>query len=633
MAKDPEKQVLEEMSDQEIISFIQQCYDEAADAKRYRLEMNKINTAASLGMQDWSVKQPGQSREFLPKTGVALEQLTSFFKRGMTRSGEDWFEFDTPLGPNTVMTAREMRLMLTGFLDDCLLEDNVRGNASTAITDGLKLAVLESLAIFKVHGQMRPGMSLDPKQGPKRIMEWSLRLDVIPFEAFYEDPSGKRLYRIHETERDLWEVQQAAVEGVYDKGEVELLVESCQLHSQDEKRAEYKKGQSESDPGSHRKKVVVREFWGSILREDGSIGIRNCLAAVANGRFLIRKPEHNPLWHGQDPFVVFPLLRVPLGTHHRAVFDDASRLNMALNELFNLFIDGGLASVWGVRQLRADFLSNPADVQDGIPQGTTLCVNTTLPPGEKVLETVTTGQVPTDAMAVFEALSREFAQAALSNELKMGQLPGRQVKATEIVELQQSQAVVLDSLVADAELGLGELLLKAWLTVLQNLSLVPMQKIVGLVGAQTADALGSVQEADKRYALVAQSSTLKVKGLSVLLSKVRDFQKLSALMQMVGTNPILLQAFFTRYDPAAVLSYMMKTLQLDPGDFERAKQEEPRPPEADMATLGMFQQMAGPASSTGAPGGGVGGPGTGGAPMPAEINQMVNPATGMSGNA
>lgn len=615
------------MTDDEIITFVEECYKEARDAKQYRLARNRMNNEAALGQQDWSSKQEGQSREFLPKTGIALEQFAAFFKRGMVQAGADWFEFVPPQGPKAVLNAREMRMLLASFLNRTLLEDNVVGEIHTVVTDAVKLAATESLAIFKVHGQMRPTKLFE--KTPKSGLEWMLRVDLIPFEAFFEDPSGKGLFRIHVTERDLWEVHQKAVEDVYDKAAVELLVESCRL-DEEQRRKAAQKGESESHPGSHRVKVKVMEFWGSLLRKDGSLAKGNCFCAIANDRIIIRKPEENPFWHGEDPFVVAPILRVAKGTQHKALFDDASQLNLAMNELFNLFLDGGIAQVWGVRQFRADFCQDAGRYSGGIPQGETINVTSSLPPGEKVLEKITEGEVPQWSMALMELLERQFAAAALSNELKMGQLPGRTVKATEIVELQQSQATVLDALVADVERSLmAPLLWKAWLTVLQHLDLVPMQRVVAAIGAEAADRLGAIQDAAERFSAVAQASQVTVRGLSAVMARVRDFQKIAALMQMVGTNPILMQAFFTKYDPAALLSYMMKVLQLDPGEFERAAQEEPRSAAMDMQSLPMFQQMMGPQSATGAPGGGVGGPGTGGQPMPAEVNQQIQPLTGM----
>ena len=43
---------------------------EAMDARRTRMKQNLENRRAFLGLQDWSHKQRGQSREFLPKVPV-----------------------------------------------------------------------------------------------------------------------------------------------------------------------------------------------------------------------------------------------------------------------------------------------------------------------------------------------------------------------------------------------------------------------------------------------------------------------------------------------------------------------------------------------------------------------------------
>jgi hypothetical protein len=129
---------------------------------------------------------------------------------------------------------------------------------------------------------------------------------------------------------------------------------------------------------------------------------------------LIRKPEPNPFWHGESPFIACPIIRVPFSVWHKAVFDHASNLNLAINEIFNLMIDGGIASVWGTKQIRSDMLVNPEQITDGVPQGITLDIKNEVPWGQKVMDNLTEGQVPNDAMAMFESLSREFEAAALT---------------------------------------------------------------------------------------------------------------------------------------------------------------------------------------------------------------------------
>ena len=220
-------------------------------------------------------------------------------------------------------------------------------------------------------------------------------------------------------------------------------------------------------------------------------------------------------------------------------------------------------------------------------------------------------------MAIFEALSREFAAAALSNELKMGSLPPKQVRATEVVELSQSQAITLDSIVGDVESILQEVLRKAWLTVMQNMDDILASDIVGAIGQDAAFKLAQMGPAE-RFAAFASFANFSVFGMSALMSKVRDFQKMMALLQAVVSNPILLQAFFKKYSGDRLLSHLMKSLSINPTQMERDEQEIARLGD-DLAELPMFQQLAGQGQQQA----GQGGPG--GESGAAEINAAGGP--------
>ena len=617
------------MTDREIVSWVDECYEESRKSKRWRLDKNRANREAFLGQQDWSSKIPGQSKEFLPKTGVAATQFSAFLKRGLVQMG-DWYELS--MDPGTPLDSRQAKELLNSFLDDTLAEDNKSEDFATILSDAILLATTESLIILKVHGNLKQPDSGPDGQQKKPV--WHLRMDLVPFESYFPDPTGKGLYEIHEVERDLWEVQDRAKEGLYDADEVSKIRESMRLNDGDQRKAAGI-NQSESTPPSSRKKVVIREFWGTLLNKAGEAVGRNIVCAVANNKHLIRRPIPNPYWHGESPFVAEPIIRVPKSTHHKALFDEAVQLNLAINELFNLFIDGAIGAVWGINQLRHDYLVDPRQTDDGIPQGETLIVSSSLPPGEKVLETLTTSRVPEDAMAVFEALNREFTSASLSSELKLGQFPGRAVKATEVIEQSQSQGVMLDSLIGQIEREvIRNILRKSFLVIMQFIDHAPIEKVLGSVGVQGAWALGagSVEERQKMYQAFRDRSQFRVKGLSALMSRARDFQKLMALMQVVTSNPIFLQAFFTKYSPDAILAFAMKTLQLDPSDFARATREEKSSFVEEMQMLPAFMNLisGGGQGGTGGPAN-MGGPATGGAQVPAEVNQMDNPMTGMSG--
>jgi len=626
-------------NDLTVLNAIRVFKDEARRSRITRLKRNRENRHAYMGIQDWDHKNKGQSREFLPKTPVAVEQFTGFIKRALTQFGA-YYDVELGRDSKSPISGESIRRLMDIFLNKLLVEDNKESSFPVLLTDALKSASLESLVILKVHGNMKkdrrffaeegqPILGAQPQEAKLKTEEvdrWHLRIDLVRTEDYYPDPTGAGLYEIHSTERDLYYLKDRAREGIYDAAAV-AMIEADFKREEEEERREFELGQDEFVKPSFRKRVVIDEFWGNILDTDGNVVHRNVFCAMANDKFLIRKPTPNPFWHQESPFVVAPLIRVPHSTWHKALFDHAVQINYAMNELFNLIIDGGISSVWGIKQLRIDDLEDPRQVSDGIAQGDTLSVKGTMPPGTKVLETISQGEVPGDSMAVLEMLSREFAASALSNELKLGSLPGKDVLATEIVEQSQSQAVTMDGIVGDIERELiAKGLRKIWLTILQNMDDVSSADIVNAIGLQAAFKMSQMSKAE-RFATFANDVAFKVNGLTAVLAKTRDFQKLMALLQAVSTNPIMLQAFFRKYSPDRVLAQMMKTLSINPEQMKRDEEEMNRL-EQDIAGLPQFQELTGqqPGGAPGIAAQDVGEPG-----LPAEINAISNPSASLAG--
>tara|TARA_Y100000310_G_scaffold344905_1_gene460366 strand:- start:236 stop:2143 length:1908 start_codon:yes stop_codon:yes gene_type:complete len=629
-----------------VITAVREFKKEANEAKKTRMRRNRVNRGAYLGVQNWEHKQKGQSQEFLPKTAVAVEQFVAFTKRALTQFG-DWFQVELSRDSRSPLSEPQIAKFLTCFLDNLLTNDNQISSFATVLGDGLKVGALESLVVFKVHGhsvlersfESAPGaLSFDMQsglsQGPATLQQsenrpWKLRIDLVRLEDYYPDPTGRGLYEIHEIETDLHTLKQRAEDGIYSKEAVAQIESSFEPKEKEQARAAAINQNTTQSP-SFRKKVTLTEFWGTLLDEKGNVVHENVVCTIANDQFLIRSPIANPFWHGESPFVASPLIRVPFSVWHKALMDHAVQINLAQNELFNLILDGGMASVWGIKQLRAEDLEDPSQVQEGIPQGETLLVKSTLPHGQKVLEQVTEGQVPPDAQITFELLNREFTMAALSNELKLGSLPAKQVKATEITELSASQAVTIDAISADIERDvIQKVLRKAWLTILQNVNDVSSDQVVSSLGLRGTFVLSQMTE-EERFTIFAPHCSFKVHGLSQVLAKVRDFQKLMALLQSVVQNPIMLQAFFQKYSPGKLLSTMMKTLNVNPVNMERDEQEMQRI-DQDLAGLEQFKELTskrGGGSGTGTGrGAGVSGEGSG----PAQINAASNPTSSLAG--
>lgn len=619
-----------------VINYILQCRDEAEQARNLRISQMDRNWHTYLGIQDFSHKQPGQSREFLPKVPVATEKLAAIVKRGMIQFG-DFFTISVDSDLTDKISGEQLREILKAFLFDLWGPSNTPQNFPTIVSDGTKQALHKNLFIFKVHGGdmiHRQYEFEDVEDEPKVVEEnqWHLRIDLVRPEDYYPDPTGNGMYEIHTVERDLFQILDGVKAGIYQEDVVNQLLNTTFERPDDEKLSEQDRNQEETVTPSFRRRVVIDEFWGTILNHDGSIAHRNVVAAVANKRFLIRPPEPNPFWHQESPFVVAPLLRVPHSVWHKAVFDHASDLNLAINELFNLIVDGGMAAVWGVRQLRLEDLEDPGQVANGIPQGATLVVKQTLPHNAKVLETVTEADIPREALAMFDLLSREFEEAAMTNDTSPGAMPPISSKTPAVAFLQnsQSQNMMLDGIIGDLENEVITRMLRlCFLTVLQNADRIPDKAFSSPFDKRVALMIMRASPAE-RFGLFAGRAQFQVKGISNAMTKALDFQKMMALLQAMSLDPMLKQEFMMEYSPRKIITQFFRTLNLNSEDFKKSPEEMKQLAQTLARTNAANQMMGnGPKNSEGQAAGVASGPGTGGSPMTATIQQQANPGTGM----
>ena len=628
-----------------ILQAVRECKREAEDAKRTRLKKNEANVQAYLGQQDWSHKQDGQSREFLPKTPVAVEQWSAFMKRALIQFGQ-WKSAD--VAPDYPIKPQDVLDLLDVYLDKIPDGHHKTTTFPLILSEAIKVGLLEALIILKIYGRTVSQRDFYAEPGVRYVTQnlngqdvttpvvkhtlkrrerqlWRLCVDVVKPADYFPDPTGRNLYELHQVYRDLHDVEDLAEQGIYDPEVVEQIQQDFADQEEQWKR-ERRANQDHAPRPSFRKQVQIDEFWGDLLEADGRIAERNIVCAIANDRYLLRPPEPNPLWHGESPFVASPLVRVPGSVWHKAIYDHGAPLNFAENELFNLMLDGGISSVWGIKQLRADWLEDPRQVAGGIPQGITLQVKQEMPPDMKVLESVATGVLPPDSMGMFQVVDRQFDGAVYTNDLKLGLFPPKQVKATEVVEASQSAAVTLDGISADLEHALiAPTLRKAWLTILQNADDLSTQEVVHAIGLRATVMLSRLSPAE-RFAKLAQGCSFRVHGLSATLARVRDFQKLAALMQMTGSNPLLLQAFVRRFSGDKILTHMLKTLNINPEHIEQDPEEMAMQGQRNQQLMQLMQM------GIGAKGGAVQQAESGGEPaLPAEINQQTNPLSGMVG--
>jgi hypothetical protein len=563
------------MEESEIIQQVIGFRQEAERARRHRILMNAENRAVYHGQQDWSDKIEGQSTEFLPKTTTAVETFAAFIRRAISQYG-DWFTVELP--ESSPISPHSVRKLMLCFLENIPYRTETRDFGSV-IAEAIKIALLESIAIFKVYGREEED-------------EFRLYIDLVRPEDYYPDASGQSLYEIHEIEMDYHQAVELAEKGVYQMSKITHL-EGAKRTDTLLHRREIEETGVDVKSSKARKTVKITEYWGSIIDDNDKTWKKNICLTLGNDTELVRKPMENPWRHGGTPFSTMPILRVPFSVWHKAVWDAASPLNRTMNELFSLMVDGSIAEVWGTREVRLGWLEDPSQVSNGIPQGATLAVNDAAPPGVSAISQSTTGQVPRESMAMFEALDREFQAATFGNDIRLGQLPPKKVTATEVTEAQQSASVMLDSITMDIEQALENVLRKAWWIILQFSDSIPLSKLQESMGLKDMVALARMPM-DERMDKLGHTCTFKVRGISASLARSRDFQKMLVLLQVVGGNPMLSQVFFQKYDVEKILGQLLKHLNIDPSELmaspqqqqmQQQQQQQPQPPQPQQPTV------------------------------------------------
>lgn len=552
------------VSNDPVVQSVVNCYTEAKHSKLERMIKNSTNFNCYHLKQDWSHKMKGQSKEFLPKQAIATEQLTSFIQQALLDINK-WFEISARDGVvNPLITPDEMQKILNRQLE--------KNKIAQFIADTIKLGVLGANMIVKVHGKRVdcPSYEVDKEQGqPEKLLKktkpyWQLQLDLLRQEDWFPDPNGN-LYEIQRVEMDYYQLLQLAKDqpDVYDLEAIKKIANMGE-DEEDHRWKKYRETNQNISYDRFRKRVVIKEFWGNIIDpHSGELLHENVVCAIANNSFLIRPPQKNPFWHGESPFVSAPLIRVPHSAWGKALMDAPTMSNLAMNEIYNLMVDGGMASVFGIRQLREQWLANPEQVNDGLVPGTTLIMNSSAPPGAKVMERVDTGDLPAEAMSLYNLSDREFQQSALTNDTRLGVLPQRQVKATEIVASQNAITGLFNGIVKVVEKDfIVAILDKAWKTMAQHMNDIHVDEVKALIGESRALQLSNFSP-KKIFAATVGGYSYSVFGLSSILNKMNDFQKITALLQTIGASPLMASEFQKKYSFTKLLGEIIKSLDIN----------------------------------------------------------------------
>ncbi len=555
--------------------YVMALKDEAKQAKQSRMDLNRDNYAMYQLEHSFDHKIKGQSREVLSKTRNATESSKSFFQQALADL-DDWFRIsarDNTEGSGMLVKPAEMQKLL-GYM---LKQADYFSHVGASTQSGL----LGSLAISKVRGTMVPKPKYKTKaEGKGRAYKkhvvvtddktWELRFDNIRQEDYYPDPHGPDFYRIEEGWMDLSYVKEMSrgENAIYDSAVVNELKPWGDADLQEERKAR-ETGQDVSPP-QMRPRIRFTEFWGTVVDNvTGDIMAENVVITIANNQHVIRKPTPNPYWHQRYPIVAAALIEFANSVWGIAMMDAGTKHNRTLIELFNLMLDAGLKAVWGVNQVRTDVMDDATQITDGIPWGTNLKVNSSLPVGGKVMETVITGVIPPEVITMFNLLNQETLTSMKTNDLRMGAQSMRSVKATEVMAAENSITSEFQGIAKNFEEKKiqPELELATW-TICQNWDLIDSEVFVSLFGRERGEVLSKL-EPQEVFVQVVNGMKFEVFGISLTLRRQSDYRKWMTLLQSIGASEVLIEAFLSKYSFEKLLGEIMTSIDLNKSKIEQ----------------------------------------------------------------
>lgn len=608
-------------ADHPVIVAVTNYKNEAEAAARDRKLQNLENFDTYHLKEDFTYKKKGQSKEFLPKVFMGVEQIVSFIQQGLADLGTEWYSLELEDG---LQDAKEPPKITDVIIKKLLDRQLNKANFYRQTGLSLKAGLLQSLMILKVHGRWveKPyykSKEVVRSEGGKIKMlfktkdtAWELVLDVVMAKDYHPDPTGRKLYELHDIEMDLHDIRRQVKSeenpyGIYDKDAVDQLTGDYMDLIKDALNSR-ESGQNVT-MSSYRHRVIITECWGDIIDQNGNVLHENIVCAVAKGKYLIRPPQENPLWHGESPFVVSPLVDVPNSVWHKALMDGPAKLNRAQNEIYNLSLDAGLMSVYGIKQMRTDWMADPSLVDDGFYPGQTVEANSQCPPGGKVLESVITGEPLAEGLQMYNLTNAEAQQAMLTNDLRLGVMPDRQVKATAIVESSQSITGMLNGVAKSIEnLFIDEVLRKSWMTCAQHLNDFDQSETKKLLGEKDAGLLKSMSNSEI-FAETVNGLSFKVFGISNVLNKQKDFRRITALLQTISASEVLIEEFAKEFSFSRLMQEILKSLDINVDKLKLSDSESDQ-----QQVQKLMQQQA--AQQQGAGQGGAAGSQQSGSPTP-----------------
>lgn len=567
-----------------VVNALSSFWHEADNARKSGLNPRDDKWRENLDLYwnryDFSKKASWQAQIVMPEVPNFVDRFASAMKEAMVAIPESFYTVVDPTDTEGDIT-HKIKAMLDVWLSTSGTSANGQPLAFPAVfEEQMKLGALIACCAVV--------------QWRKDVPMGRVTMDTVDPRFVWLDHTGRNLYRIRRMEKDrvdlkeLIQMRDSKGQGIFDLEEMGALVGHLEQGDQGHREQISGHGQFTT---SQRSPITFDEFYSHVLGPDGKPmhGGRS-LCTVAQGRFLVRGPERNPYWHGQDWLLYSPLVPTPLSVYGRAYMEDFGSVARAYTELTNLLLDAVFTSSLKAFVMVPGLLLNPQQAAEGIHPNKQFYLDEGVKP-EDFAMALDLGNLPAEAMTMWEGLKNELRESANMNEIGLGQFaPHGRTSATEVSETKQSSSAVIRSIAQSVETRfLDPGLDLMWKTGLQFMSR-NNDALIRAAGPELFMALWA-----RRRELISRPVTFQARGISTMLQKSQKLKAILGLLQIIASNPILLQEFLKVADLQRLVTLLFDLSDIDLSKLQRSAREQL------MAQIAQPLQAAGATAEGGPP--------------------------------
>jgi len=547
--------------------FFETVFQVADEARRPRQSVWEKAWDLYIGRVSWAGKAEWQSKIPIAKVRPAVDRAAATFRRALVRV-KNFYSISSESKLGT-----QKGLFTKSLLD--MWFDNA--NFIQEFTTALKAGLITSTIIMKVFWHWKEIPALEVEESEVEVPTYSFGLEVGTEKARTKKPKQTtKIYgclgvkavdpfkfwvvpgtngQIERTESCLADIEDLAKQGIYSKAGLEELraAASSSINSSENPNEQERKGEQTITQSKFLREVILYHYWGDIFDEDGSCLMRNATFTVAgtqDGKVItvLREPRENPFFHGKSPYIVGTPYTVPFSTYNRGIVEDVIGIASMITELSNLIADGAMFDAIKAFEVDVDLVHSPSDIAQGIYPGLALRKKGLNDPtgNKQVVRAIDVGKIPQEALAALNMFERDFQEGTWVTEFVsggLGQGGSRtatevQSKTTQALEGLDDAARTVEETVINPALELGaktiyqfheDYTLPRLIEEFPQVSMMmrnlhPAERYVVMFGSQGID-----------------SFNFRAQGISVMLDKQQNLEKISSFLQLGAHVPGFLQ--------------------------------------------------------------------------------------------